>query len=1414
MSVYQKIKPDGDSLALALAGKALKGYLSAATARPGSQYIPNGDGTGTLIGPAAGYDEMGNPNGVAQWVGDTTPPGKPTGIGATSKWGILTCSWDGTLEGGIPADFAYVSVDVDGTEVAQLTGAGDVTQQGYENGAHIVVGFTAYDSARDRLGNLTPNASERVTVDVTISDERAEIDAKVDAAEEAANKAAQDAQEAWDKAEQQAAEVEQAVQAAKDAAAKADAASTGADSAIAAAQQAQKDARDAAGKANQVASDLSSTAADLSGKITDVTKTVTDQGTKIEGAVEDAGNALNQATELSQTVDGVKATAESALTTAQGTQETVTSLSATVEGVKADVTQATDTATDALSKATSVEATANGIKAELSTNYLSKTDASSTYATKASLTATSESLTASIESAATSADAAMQKATEVEATAGSISTKLSQVSTKLDSTAATASAAQTAAGKAQSAADSAQKDADAANSAVASTNTKVNTLTQTVDGMKQDISDVTETASDALSKATSVEATANGIKTDISKNYVSKTDAANTYATKASLSATAEGLQADISEVTTTAEGALNKANQLEVTAEGLRSDLTETTTTADSALKKANTTENTVNGMKQTLTATTNTANSALSKSTSLETTVNGIKTQVESVSKTASSALTQASAAQQDITGFKTTVSNTYETKKDADDAMAQEVLDRNSAITQKANQILSEVKSNYVDKATGQTYASKTYVDQREDAILQAVETEYQSKDGMSSYYTKTQIDQQNDQIELGVSQAISDIEIGGTNRALGTATAKSMTGNKTTNQCVDIYKLAGQLYDVIGHNEEFTVSFDTDASGTLAGTFRLQGNGRPGWGSFSSNYNMADSNGKHHVFTTKAKEDCSGIQIRMDNATGTLKISNLKVEKGNKPTDWSPAPEDTAKELSSLTVSLNGITGKVSDLEGNQSSFQQTINGFEGRLTTAEDNASSAKSTATTANNTANSAKTTATNAQNTANTANSTANAAKTNASTALSTANSAKTTATNAQNTANAAKKQVYHSASGKSGTGGYVRFATVKFTGTYMNRPLFFALSNRGQAQSNVWVQWSNSDNADPSLASIKADGDINVWAHKTGTSTWEIIAQKSEGWDTIYVNDYSNNNGSGCTVSWVNVQVSSVSGFTAATRLAGKRNSADIDNAAKTATNYISFSTNGLVVGTNSGGTGQTNLLGNTRLYSGGMEVRNGTTVLARYGASNVELGVNSRTSQISMCAGLLTFKGSTSNKAGIMTITAHKSSSDALAPKITLLADGEYDAGFRVEADEDTPWYNSGSKGTFFIDGSRVSIYNGIKGIPLSEAYSDLDLKNATNYDSSSKAKWRIRGGWCHLEGRVKCPSANTLIADLGWLLDDSAKPGGNRNFICFGNNTAGAATPQNVYMNSSGQLYSSFANQFVDLSGVMFAAKSIL
>lgn len=640
MASHYEIRPDERGLALRVASRALRVASGLATARPGNVFIPNkdedgfSDGTGTWIGSGA----VGN-GGVAPWVGDTTPPGRPAGVSATSAWGTVYAKWDGTLEGGVPADFAYVEVSIDGAVVGRLTEAGAVAADGYGDGHEATVTFVAYDAARLMDGTLSPNASEAATVTVTVSDERDQIDADVEQARQDAASAAERADEAWDKAEAQSQQVAQAVQA----------------------------AQDASDKADEVASDLASKSEELSGMIGDVSAEVDGLTTRVEGAASDAGSALAHVSELSQDVDGVRATAQSALETAEGTQKTVATLSTTVGGIEQSVEQVTETAESALTKATEVETTAAGIQADISANYLSKEDASETYATQASLEATSDSLTASVSEAATKADSAMTKATTVE---------------------------------------------------------------QTAAGIRSDLTETTQTAESALEKATSVEATASG------------------------LSATMKQVQRDVSAAQSTADDAADAAEAAQSAADS-----------ASSAASKAQ-----------------STADSVSTRVTTLSATVDGISADVEQVTETASDALSRATSAQQDVDGFKTTVSQTYVTKADAeagyqpkgdyatsaelDSAIAQEVLDRDSAIEQTAESITQTVSETYqpkgdylTDSEAGATYATKAALTQTSDSILSEVEKTYQSKDGMSSYYTKSEVDQRDDSITQTVSQAVT-------------------------------------------------------------------------------------------------------------------------------------------------------------------------------------------------------------------------------------------------------------------------------------------------------------------------------------------------------------------------------------------------------------------------------------------------------------------------------------------------------------------------------------------------------------------------------------------------------------------------------------------------------------------------------
>lgn len=185
-------RKDDVTVALDAANAAVKLASRQMTGNAGSVTIPNADGTKTVLGVDAGE------TGVAPWVGDTTAPGKPLGITAESHNGAIWVSWDGTLDGGIPADFSHVQVtasyDAVSVDMGRLTAAGKVTAAELPAGAEVSITAVAYDDAHAQDGSSAPNASEVSDV-VTVT-----VQSAVDVAQ--VQQAQDDAQSALDKAGQ------------------------------------------------------------------------------------------------------------------------------------------------------------------------------------------------------------------------------------------------------------------------------------------------------------------------------------------------------------------------------------------------------------------------------------------------------------------------------------------------------------------------------------------------------------------------------------------------------------------------------------------------------------------------------------------------------------------------------------------------------------------------------------------------------------------------------------------------------------------------------------------------------------------------------------------------------------------------------------------------------------------------------------------------------------------------------------------------------------------------------------------------------------------------------------------------------------------------------------------------------------
>ena len=188
-------RKDTLTLALDAANSAVRIASRQLTRNAGTVEIPNADGTSTIMGVGAGD------SGVAQWVGDTTAPGKPLGITAESHNGAIWVSWDGTLDGGIPSDFDYVEFTaVDGAQtivMGRLSAAGKVTAAELTAGDTVTITAVAYDNAHDSTGASTPNAStpsDQVTVVVQSAVDADAVEQAQSDAQTALNQAGQAAQ--------------------------------------------------------------------------------------------------------------------------------------------------------------------------------------------------------------------------------------------------------------------------------------------------------------------------------------------------------------------------------------------------------------------------------------------------------------------------------------------------------------------------------------------------------------------------------------------------------------------------------------------------------------------------------------------------------------------------------------------------------------------------------------------------------------------------------------------------------------------------------------------------------------------------------------------------------------------------------------------------------------------------------------------------------------------------------------------------------------------------------------------------------------------------------------------------------------------------------------------------------------------
>lgn len=311
------------------------------------------------------------------------------------------------------------------------------------------------------------------------------------------------------------------------------------------------------------------------------------------------------------------------------------------------------------------------------------------------------------------------------------------------------------------------------------------------------------------------------------------------------------------------------------------------------------------------------------------------------------------------------------------------------------------------------------------------------------------------------------------------------------------------------------------------------------------------------------------------------SSTTKISNISLKDATLENNLNENYYTRVQTDAKIKVESDRITSAVSRISTNEtaiSTLEQTADGLTVRLDTTDSNVATAQSTADTA----------------------------KTNAAMAQSTANSVKTDLAN-----NYTKKTLPDTRSDNQPPSWYFTNYPKQII-TEFKSCSTISLSGVGTyCTLQTIVPWGDSSGGYPKqTAKVESTGK-EFWRVGTSASAWS-------SWIDPYA--LANTANTTANTAKTNAATAQSTANTARTEAA---------NAAKTATNYLSFSSSGLVVGDMTASTLGKNVL----IDSDSVDIRTGDTVLASFGANQVILGQNAANSEIELCDGAGVIKALTS-------------------------------------------------------------------------------------------------------------------------------------------------------------------------------------
>lgn len=750
--------------------------------------------------------------------------------------------------------------------------------------------LTESENAKD-LADAAQLEAEQATQSATTATQKAqELAAQVEVVEESvasieqtvenANLAAQQAHQAATTATEKAEEAKQQAANAETNATEAKTQAQNADTKAGQAITKSNEAIDKAGQAEETAENATATAqaAQL-----DAEKAKEDVET-FKGELETLENTMSaeyaRKTELTETQANLQTQITQNAAQIEQTAQEVLVIDETANNASELANQAKQEALEAQNKAD--DATADAVAAQLAANEAQ---------------AAAQNAQSNANTAKAAADTAKEVADQAQADLEAAQADLLTVQGRVDATEEDIAAAEAKVLECETAAAQAQADAEDAI-------TKATTAQGVANQAATKATEAQEKADDAVSKAALAQQVANEAKGDATDAIETANQAAQTAATAQQIANTAktnaETAQGVANQAKADAEAAQQAADDADAKAQQAKTDLATAEANLLAVTNRVDATEQEVAEAQAAVVTAQNKANEAAQAAQTAQNTANTAKANAQTAQEAADEAQTAADNAQTAADNAQTAANQAQA----AVDALAVRVTTAETSITQNSNDIKLLAKKTEVETLLSGYYTkteTEGLIDVNASSILQQVSATYTTKDDFNN------------------------LEIGGRNLLLDSAVEK--TGKATvyrpllSNYGVEMTTPVGTVVTI-----SFDIKSDIDSAKYQ---FYLTDTAYYTITSIISKtatteYTRVTATFTRFTATASAATNIpKWLTIRWNsavsgyNADATFSIRNVKVEIGNRATDWTPAPEDmaTVEELNDTTADLTTQIARV-------------------------------------------------------------------------------------------------------------------------------------------------------------------------------------------------------------------------------------------------------------------------------------------------------------------------------------------------------------------------------------------------------------------------------------------------------------------------------------------------------------------